>query len=872
MNRDIENRNLSNAPTDRVAPPRDDTAADGVNAPVRTWQEEHDITGHNPAPIWSVHFDETEIEATHITLEAQKARYKSQAEAFERCIGKSGIRMTTYLYPYIPSAVEAIQREIKMLEDEITMFEVERERYRHHRAAVRWLFARGKTVEDVAQQAEQLPDPLPQGYFMEVLGYVAIYKRAFRVAAVLLEALASKGSDHEIGAMFSFLVRERLFSSLDIVRTPRHPELEHISTICTELLNRIMTARGPGRPIILSKEAIRALIHSAPIDMLSEVYTSLLMAQGGDYKTAISVPDSLRIISRLARPESGSPKWRAAFMVLKNLDGDPLLLRREARQVMYQVLQGALGGQEKEDPDSVEQIMTFIARNSPANWSADRVLIHHHMSEALAALDGTALRQHFQALLSRGKAPDMVTLCILHTYYKRIGDEGSRREVMTEALKLTRPSAQLATDILHAMVLSRESYENVFREYRQHFMTGLLTHFGLTDNLHGTPPLAEQRKRGLYRPDHITLAVMLQSYLNNTHSVLTIWNIYASYQRFLTGRNANGRYKAIRKRLLNSGTYIPHIIMLALSRYRRGLPHVANILEDLLRPGFPVQADVYTWSIFLRALTLHGKQDEAEAVLEMMKQRNMEPNVVTWTTLLVGYIHGADPEAGERVLERMQEDGVAPNAQTWAAIIRGWVSTPEGKGDWRAGDAFRRMLDAGVEPDDYVHQALEGLRDRDRFEAGLSGEKEFAESVFEDGELSYPEVELPRSTLEQKEDTGKELNLRSRLDLDQDPLFAIPQRTPQTDAAPTAERSLPDTQMDGIAPGAEDADEWAAEAKRQEEQLRQELEMEQARAAEQRRREIESMFEEGELTWAEAKVKEARDGKGVDGGGGGIEK
>ncbi|TGZ83999.1 hypothetical protein EX30DRAFT_96414 [Ascodesmis nigricans] len=831
------------------------------------WCDEDDVRGPPHPTRSSKHFTQKEVEAIHIAMDARKAKIEAEDQALDRCVGQHGDRMTTYLYPYVAPAVQAMERGIKELEDEITLLEIELERYRHHRAAVRWLLSRGRSAEAVFQQAQFLPDPLPLTYVEEVLGYVAVRRRAFRLSVVLLEALASRARSHELGAIFSFLVLERLGPMLTSAKSSTQPAVEKLSLKFTELLNRITAVRGAGRRIVLSKEAIRVLVDAAPAATLSELYTALVLAHGGEYKAAISVYEVLRVIARLCRPESGESKWHAAFAVLQTLDGDRLLYKRYSRHVMYIVLQTALTNSSKDEKDMVAEILSFIARNSPANWSPDRVLLHHRMSKALAELDGAVLESHFKEFVDSGKTPDMVTLNILHNYYKRIGDEGSRQAIVAEAFAITRPSVEFATDILHALVLSHEPFEAVFREYRQHFLTADLSHFGIIAHIPSILPESEQETLGLYKPDDVTIAVMIQSYINNTHSIQAIWHVYSSYQRLLTGRHAATRYHAIRKTLMKSGPYIPHMIMLALSRYRRGLPYIANILEDLMRPGAPLKADVYSWSIFLRGLTLHGKQDEAELVLKMMQQRNLSPNVVTWTTLLVGYVHSADHDAVERVLQAMMDNGVTPNTQTWAAVIKSCFMEEDGTGDWRAGDAFRRMLDMGIVPDKHVHDALEGVRDRYAFEAGLSGERMEGDSVFEEGELSYPEVRVRDNVRAFAGGRGSE-DLKEVFNIEEDPLKSR-----------IRERDEEDQVVEGMLHAAEQkpvvqvmdfsiADE---EAMRQEEELKMELEREKKRIAEERRRITESMFEEGDLTWAEAKgagvdAEERREGVDMAGG------
>lgn len=678
-----------------------------------------------------------EIAWKHLqTAQEHQRRIKTEYGQF---FGLNGQRRSHYLYAVFPGAVEAVEEEVRRVEEEMDFLLLEREKYRTHRAQMRWLLDKGRRAEDVRGQMEEvLKHPefpaADERFFIDTMGYLMFTKRLFRVSEVALEGLAGHGTPDEVGAAFSVLVNE-LLEKHQGPRVPFDPDLDRVSTRLVKLLERIMAVRGEGRPIVLTDKAIEQLMYAVPVDLCLSTFWTLLKAQGND-PNQIGATTGLRFCDRLCRPESGTSRWKEAWEIVQVFDGYESLKFPENRTILSRILHYALLA---EDHPTTDKILDFITRETNFDPLKGRRDKHdYEMASALRDNDEPRLLAAFSELIKSGEEATAHSLSILHAFYKRNDNEIERRNIMEQAMKLYRPSMHLLAQMLHDMVLAGASYPEIFRVYRQHFHTAILRRFSISLDAQLDPLLNSPDELKKRTPDHVILTIMIQAYCYNA-PVHRIWELYNRYHSYIHGhrRLIDG---PIFHKLIHGGTYTPHVFMMALSKYREGLPYVTYILEDMLRPKARIQADVYTWSIFIRALMFNDMAEPAERVITQMKEYGIQPNVVTWTSLLATYQRAsAPPEMSEPVLEQMSLDGITPNAVTWKTVIHMWANAEE-KNPWKVGDAFRKMIEAGYEPDDMVLEDVAPFQDDVRFVAGVSGESEVAEGVFEDGTVTYPMV------------------------------------------------------------------------------------------------------------------------------------
>ena len=344
------------------------------------------------------------------------------------------------------------------------------------------------------------------------------------------------------------------------------------------------------------------------------------------------------------------------------------------------------------------------------------------MSHAVKEEDGKALELYLEALRESSFRPNMVTMTIAHYFYKRNSREREREDVIQRAYNIEpRLTLFIGTDLLHAEVLKNRPWDYIYKRYASIFHTDLMEEFGINP-IHEIPYaysaddvlLLEPRK---IRPDHVSLGVMLTSYVTHEPNIAKVWKLYLTYRTFLNDTRRNPESRRLRMLLLRGAEKIPHIIMMGLGRKKQGLSYAAAVLEDMLHDDAPIPADVITWSILVKFLTLAGKMEEAERVVNVMRARGLAPNNVTLSTLLAGYVKAGQQAAAEEVLASMPNEKLVPGVHAWTALLSGYVKAGA---SWEAGDAFRRMLDGDITPDDVTLQTVATVQDPAQFELGVA--------------------------------------------------------------------------------------------------------------------------------------------------------
>ncbi|KAI5857144.1 hypothetical protein BZA05DRAFT_167272 [Tricharina praecox] len=655
-------------------------------------------------------FTDDEVRQAHDHMRGVKTRHEEEDMALA-ALTQRNRRIPKYLYAVVPEALRAVERQIRSISDEIEMMRYHEDKMREQRRAVRQLLAGGRSVEAITQQyktATKTVDAIP--HFVMVMSYLIHYRRLFRLSSNVLEAMGKTliPDPVDVGQAYHMLVSERLVPHVDCDRNKQHrKEMEKAAASCAELLMRILDVRANIKPLRIPQIVIHTVVQMAPVSMIANFYMKLL-----EGKIKVREFTGFHFVGRLARPdeETGISLWMDAFTILKSIQyRNGYLSSFQARHAIYGVLYQAMRAN---DPATTDEIMKFLKE---CGLEPGVEVYNMLMARAAQEADEVALRKYFDAITEYGFRPSMVSYAISHSFHKHQRNDREREAVISDALALdTSLNLFLATDILHAAVLQEKPYDEVYRRYRSFFTTKLLETFHIAPSRDVPGGTTGPKKLD---PDHVTLVVMLSSYCKTERNIAKIWDLYKLYQTKLYDRTAPNR--KLRKLLLQAGSHIPHTIMLGLGKRIQGLPYVAAVLEDMLKPHAAVESDVYSWSIFLNFLTRAGKMEEAETVVGIMRSRGLNPNAVTFTTLLNGYVRSNLAEQAEEVLDRMVEVGVETNVFTWTSLLAGYVKNGE---NWQAGDAFRRMLDASVQPDEVTLQAVSGITDRDAFEKGLSGE------------------------------------------------------------------------------------------------------------------------------------------------------
>ncbi|CAM8932590.1 unnamed protein product [Rhodiola kirilowii] len=116
---------------------------------------------------------------------------------------------------------------------------------------------------------------------------------------------------------------------------------------------------------------------------------------------------------------------------------------------------------------------------------------------------------------------------------------------------------------------------------------------------------------------------------------------------------------------------------------------------------------VYDW--LHRAFTSLGKFDEAEKVVDAMKNAGYQPDNITYSQLVFGLCKSRRFEEAYKVLDEMESEGCVPDIKTWTILINGHCRAGEVD---KALYCFTKMIEKGINPDaDLVDVLIKGLLD-----------------------------------------------------------------------------------------------------------------------------------------------------------------
>lgn len=692
-----------------------------------------------PRTIRSDYFTEEEEADAHRKLRTVMSKQANDAAALALLTHRAR-RLPKYLYAILPDALSAVERNCREIQGEIEMLKYDWKGLRQHRQRMRYLLHGGRNIKNIHSQYYTIMPESATQHFVMCMAYLIHYRRLLRLSGRIMEALAtSYAAPHpiEIGKAYHMLLVEKFAPFGDVKeKQDDRMRVEAIAADCMDLLLRIVERRNRW-PVIVPQVAIHVLVHKIGVSALPSLYWRLL-----DAKVIVTPFTSFHFVKRLAQrdPKTGLSRWQDGLAILRTLHYRRYNLKNiQSRHAFYGVLYQAMCAN---DQKSTEEILTMM---SECELKPGVEVYNMLLARASEENNYDALKRYFNGIIEAGHEPTMVTHAINHAFHKRHGNEIERQKVVQTAVLLDpQLSLFLATDILHAAVLKEKPYEEVFRRYRNFFKTRLLETFeiALTRDRHFIPGTGIKDK---IAPDHVTLAVMITSYCKFERSIEKIWDLYKLYSKILHDRRPFNRQT--HQMLFQAGSYIPHAIMLGLGKRIEGLPYVAAVLEDMLKPKSSIKSDVYSWSIFLNFLTRAGKMKESETLMNVMHERGYQPNTVTYTTLLNGYVRAVQLEQAELVLERMRVAGVDPGVFTFTSLLHGYVKDRK---NWQAGDVLKRMLDSSVQPDDVTLQAVSGITDREKFETGLAGEPEDgleADIVDENSENWFNGSEEPERAL-----------------------------------------------------------------------------------------------------------------------------
>ncbi|KAL5718077.1 hypothetical protein ACHQM5_011016 [Ranunculus cassubicifolius] len=132
---------------------------------------------------------------------------------------------------------------------------------------------------------------------------------------------------------------------------------------------------------------------------------------------------------------------------------------------------------------------------------------------------------------------------------------------------------------------------------------------------------------------------------------------------------------------------------------------VPRVLDKYVATGRSLSKDMYNF--YHRFWTSAGKIDEAEKVVDAMRNAGYQPDKVTYNQLVFGLCKAKRFEDARKKLDEMEALGCVPDVQTWTLLIQGHFSM--GQAD-QALKCFANMVEKKVEGDGgLLHVMVVGL-------------------------------------------------------------------------------------------------------------------------------------------------------------------
>ncbi|KAL3835247.1 hypothetical protein ACJIZ3_009983 [Penstemon smallii] len=130
------------------------------------------------------------------------------------------------------------------------------------------------------------------------------------------------------------------------------------------------------------------------------------------------------------------------------------------------------------------------------------------------------------------------------------------------------------------------------------------------------------------------------------------------------------------------------------TQHTPNLDLVYRVVNKFEAAGNPSSKAIYDG--IHRSLTSLGKFDEAEKMVETMRNSGYEPDNITYSQLVFGLAKAKRCDEANKVLDLMEEKGCTPDIKTWTILIKGHIAVNEMD---KALLSFAKMMEKGFDAD-----------------------------------------------------------------------------------------------------------------------------------------------------------------------------
>lgn len=250
---------------------------------------------------------------------------------------------------------------------------------------------------------------------------------------------------------------------------------------------------------------------------------------------------------------------------------------------------------------------------------------------------------------------------------------------------ISRREPIVAAEYTHYRYQTLQHEQNTFRSlldvYSRFFDLSPLSRLGLISEATVEAIQTDEQAHlteGMEPPASV-LYLMVAARLQVTHTGTTDNRVLRLYNLFRKAVLEGDRLIAP----LAETTHVYNIFLMAFCQRPGLLRHATAIIRDMStstslhiqhptedRPLLQAQPDVKSWTILLKGFMVHQQPAAAERVLELMKERNIEPTEVTWETMLEGYARMQNVRGAVQAMINLEMKGLSLSERGLAALGR----------------------------------------------------------------------------------------------------------------------------------------------------------------------------------------------------------
>lgn len=207
-------------------------------------------------------------------------------------------------------------------------------------------------------------------------------------------------------------------------------------------------------------------------------------------------------------------------------------------------------------------------------------------------------------------------------------------------------------------------YRDMLQVYARYCDISPLQVLGIHSDVHrdisSTGPVSQ--------PSPQLLSVMILGYIRLFGQNYQVKELYYRHQRFIAQNHHLIAPTAETEHLANA-------FLFCLGQNRTTFTMCPIILQNMLEPPASTTVNVakptvHTWSIVLRSYFFNDQRAAGEKIIQMMRERGIQPSRVTMNTIISGYAKRQDASAAVNALQHMEAAGFEVDSYTFKGLTR----------------------------------------------------------------------------------------------------------------------------------------------------------------------------------------------------------